>query len=47
LGTYPIKAVIISHPHVDHYGGIKGVVQESDVADASLDIEDQIESGKC
>ncbi len=28
----PIKAVIYSHSHVDHYGGVKGVVNESDVA---------------
>ncbi|PKL65590.1 MAG: MBL fold metallo-hydrolase [Methanomicrobiales archaeon HGW-Methanomicrobiales-3] len=25
LGSYPVKAVIYSHPHVDHYQGVKGV----------------------
>lgn len=28
----PVVAVIHSHSHVDHYGGIKGVVSEDDVA---------------
>ena len=28
LGSYPIKAVIISHPHADHFGGILGVMKE-------------------
>ncbi len=46
LGDYPVKAVIISHPHIDHYGGIKGVISEADVAAASLDITQQLESGK-
>ena len=30
LGERPVKAVVMSHPHVDHYGGIKGVVNEND-----------------
>lgn len=46
LGTRPVKAVIISHPHVDHYGGIKGVLQSEDVADSSLPIVQQLNSGK-
>lgn len=28
LGKLPVKAVIISHPHVDHYGGIAGVMDK-------------------
>lgn len=28
----PIVAVIYSHSHVDHFGGVKGVVDEADVA---------------
>lgn len=31
LGDYPVKAVIYSHSHIDHYGGVKGVVSEEDV----------------
>ena len=46
LGSYPVKAVIISHPHADHFGGILGVMKEEDAADASLSIEEQLASGK-
>lgn len=46
LGSYPIKAVIISHPHADHFGGILGVMRAEDAADASLSIKEQLESGK-
>ncbi len=28
----PVVAVLYSHSHVDHYGGVKGVVSEQDVA---------------
>jgi alkyl sulfatase BDS1-like metallo-beta-lactamase superfamily hydrolase len=30
-GPRPVVAVIYSHSHVDHYGGVKGVVDEADV----------------
>jgi alkyl sulfatase BDS1-like metallo-beta-lactamase superfamily hydrolase len=33
LPKKPIKAVIYSHSHADHFGGVKGVINESDVAD--------------
>lgn len=46
LGSRPVKAVIISHSHSDHYGGIKGVISNEEVADKNLSIEDQIASGK-
>lgn len=46
LGEFPVKAVIISHPHIDHYGGIKGVMDADQVADSTLSIEKQISSGK-
>ena len=46
LGSYPVKAVIISHPHVDHFGGIAGVMKEEDAADASLSLQEQLSSGK-
>lgn len=45
LGARPVKAVIISHSHVDHYGGIKGVMSADQAADSKLPIEDQIASG--
>jgi alkyl sulfatase BDS1-like metallo-beta-lactamase superfamily hydrolase len=31
LGKKPIIAVIYSHSHVDHYGGVRGIVSEADV----------------
>ncbi|PKL59417.1 MAG: MBL fold metallo-hydrolase, partial [Methanomicrobiales archaeon HGW-Methanomicrobiales-4] len=31
LGDYPVKAVIYSHPHVDHYQGVKGVTTQEAV----------------
>lgn len=46
LGSYPVKAVIISHPHGDHFGGIKGILSVEQVADRNLSIQEQIASGK-
>lgn len=31
LGKRPITAVIFTHGHVDHFGGIRGIVDEADV----------------
>jgi alkyl sulfatase BDS1-like metallo-beta-lactamase superfamily hydrolase len=31
LGARPVKAVIYSHSHGDHFGGVRGVVDEADV----------------
>jgi alkyl sulfatase BDS1-like metallo-beta-lactamase superfamily hydrolase len=31
LGERPIVAVIYSHSHIDHYGGVRGIVDEADV----------------
>lgn len=46
LGVRPVKAIIFSHTHLDHYGGVKGLIDESDAADPSLSFEDQMASGK-
>ncbi len=46
LGSFPVIAVIISHPHVDHYGGISGVISEEQLADSNLTLEQQLESKK-
>jgi len=46
LGSYPVKAVVISHPHADHFGGILGVMTADEVADRNLSIVEQAESGK-
>ena len=31
LGELPVRAVVYSHSHVDHFGGVHGVVSEADV----------------
>ena len=31
VGKKPVRAVVYSHSHVDHYGGVRGVVDEADV----------------
>ena len=46
LGDDPIVAIVISHAHVDHYGGIEGLISAEDAADPSLTLEQQIASGK-
>lgn len=46
FGKFPVKAVIISHSHADHFGGIAGVMAKEDKADETLSIEDQLASGK-
>ncbi len=46
LGSYPVVAVVISHPHVDHFGGITGVITADQAADPTLPIEEQLASGK-
>lgn len=38
LGDYPVKAVIYSHPHVDHFGGVRGVVDEEDVLSGEIPV---------
>ncbi len=36
--TKPVVAVIYTHTHFDHYGGVKGVVDEADVAAGRIPI---------
>lgn len=38
LGKRPIKGIVMSHPHVDHYGGIKGIVSEKEVKEKKIPI---------
>ena len=46
FGGLDIKAVLYSHSHIDHYGGIFGLLSQEDAADASLTLEEQLASGK-
>ncbi len=38
LGARPVVAVIYSHSHVDHYGGVRGVVDDADVKSGKVPI---------
>ncbi len=38
LGELPIKAVVYSHSHGDHWGGVRGVVDETDVKAGKVEI---------
>ena len=38
LGERPVKAVIYSHSHIDHFGGVRGVVEEAQVAFGEVQI---------
>lgn len=46
IGDERIVAVVVSHAHVDHYGGIEGLIAPEDAADRSLPLDEQIASGK-
>ena len=46
FGPLDIKAVLYSHSHIDHYGGILGLIDREDTADPGLSLEDQLASGK-
>lgn len=46
MGDIHIVAVIISHAHIDHYGGIQGVLTQDELADPPLSLDEQIASGK-
>ncbi|WP_462384166.1 alkyl/aryl-sulfatase [Pseudomonas sp. Marseille-QA0892] len=38
VGDRPLKAIVYSHPHVDHYGGVKGVVTEEEIRSGAVKI---------
>lgn len=41
-----IVAVLISHSHADHYGGVEAIVNTQNLADASLPLDQQLKPGK-
>lgn len=38
LGERPVTGIVMSHPHVDHYGGIKGIISEEEAAERGIPI---------
>lgn len=38
LGKFPVKAVVYSHAHADHFGGVKGVVTQAQVDAGEVEI---------
>ncbi len=38
LGERPVVAVVYSHSHLDHFGGVRGVVDEADVKSGKVQI---------
>lgn len=46
FGKLNVVAVMYSHSHIDHYGGIYGLISKDDAADSSLPLDEQLKSGK-
>ena len=46
FGKLDIKAILYSHSHVDHFGGVEGAINKDDVVDSTLSIEEQLQSDK-
>ncbi len=38
IGDLPIMAIIYTHSHLDHFGGIKGLINETDVVTGKINI---------
>lgn len=38
LGERPVVAVVYSHSHVDHFGGVRGVISEEDVRSGKVQV---------
>jgi alkyl sulfatase BDS1-like metallo-beta-lactamase superfamily hydrolase len=38
LGEFPIKAVVYSHSHIDHFGGVHGIIDEAGVAAGEVQV---------
>jgi len=38
LGEFPVVAVVYSHSHADHFGGVRGVVDEADVQSGKVPV---------
>ena len=38
LGELPVRAVVYSHSHIDHFGGVRGVISEQDVQSGAVQV---------
>ncbi len=38
LGARPVVAVVYSHSHIDHFGGVRGVIDEADVKSGRVQV---------
>ena len=38
LGELPVRAVVYSHSHVDHFGGVRGIITEAEVQAGSVQV---------
>jgi len=38
LGKFPVKAVVYSHAHADHFGGVRGIVSQAQVDSGEVQI---------
>jgi alkyl sulfatase BDS1-like metallo-beta-lactamase superfamily hydrolase len=38
LGKKPIKAIIFTHSHIDHFGGVKGIISEEQATNDKVEI---------
>jgi len=38
LGARPVVAVVYSHSHIDHFGGVRGVIDEADVKSGKVQV---------
>src|SRR5690606_15701067 len=38
LGARPVHAVIYTHSHVDHFGGVRGVISDDDVRTGRVEV---------
>lgn len=38
LGARPVTAIIFTHSHVDHFGGVRGIVSEADVKSGKVPV---------
>lgn len=38
LGELPVRAVVYSHSHIDHFGGVRGVITEEQVRSGAVEV---------